>query len=237
MSINYDSKLETLNNKITNLQEDSLNTHNNISKISSTFKELQSLFSNNFSQTISELEFIINHINEINDINTNKKKITDINKLEEEESPASLKPKVQWPNNSYSWRHDLSNTHHTLTSTMLLESSFSISIRVLKMNPNGYITIGVSNKQIDEKKGYLGGDFGKGSWGICGQGSLGQEGNWTTGKTYKEGDIVTITGDNGVISYSVNDEDNSSFKYDMKTTNLYLGATFYYKGDELEIII
>jgi len=234
MSNKYGSKLESINKNITKLIEENKSNISTSSNFYTTFKELKSEFSNKFSQTITDLEFIISKINNLpNNCNF------DQNNLDEEESPASIKPKIIWPNNEYIWTHEIDNNNITITSKIPLESSFSVSIRILKLKSTNHATIGVSNREIDGEIGsYLGVSCGKGNWGIAGCGTLGEEGSSKTVKTlFKEGDILTITGVNGLISYRVKDEDNSSYQYDMKTTHLFLGASMYYKGDQLEIIV
>ena len=78
--------------------------------------------------------------------------------------------------------------------------------------------------------------MGPGNWGICGNKSLVENGGWTSnGIPYKNGEIISLSGYNGVISYSINYEDNSKYLYDMKTSNLYIAASLNL-GDELEFV-
>jgi len=77
--------------------------------------------------------------------------------------------------------------------------------------------------------------MGTGNWGIASNGSLGEEGNWKSGLTYQAGDIVTLKGEDGVISYAVNDK-WADYTYTMKTSELYLSASLYYNNNQIELI-
>ena len=152
-----------------------------------------------------------------------------------EDSPAAAIPKILWPNQSKIWTHDSSLKKSTFTCDTLLDKVFSVRIKIIK-GGIGALTLGVSSTELDTGKRYLGGDLGPGNWGIAGSKVLGEEGNWRYDSLpFNLNDILTISGNNGVIRYTVNDQDNSSYQYDMKTTNLYLAASLN-EGDIMEIL-
>ena len=155
--------------------------------------------------------------------------------LEKVESPVLVNQKIIWPNNEYIWTHLSNGKRRTITSKILLESCFSVSIRILQLKCPNHITIGVSEREIDEEKAYLGSSFG--NWAIAATGTVYEEGKCKSNNlSYKEGDILTIKGENGLITYRVNDID-SKYQYDLKTPKLFLGVSLYYINDKLEILI
>lgn len=151
-----------------------------------------------------------------------------------DESPASMVvnriPTFADGTNVY--RHTTPSTFKTFTLPDLLPACFEVPIKMTKITV-GYLVCGVSNKVMDENRGYLGGDMGQGNWGIASNGSLGENGSWKSGKGFNTGDTLILKGDNGVITYSVNGE-TQNYSYDMGTSDLYLAFTFYYE-DEIEL--
>ena len=162
-------------------------------------------------------------------------KLTD-NYDDDHESPASIPFKCNptFKDGSNIYLHGMTS-FSTFSLEPILAPNFEIKIRIIKANC-GYVSIGVSNKYFDyENRSYLGGDMGPGNWGLASNGSLGVEGSWNTGSSFKDGDIFTLTGNDGIIGYSINEIENS-YQYDMKTSDLYLSFTFYYEGDSIEIL-
>lgn len=194
---------------------------NNVQKL----KKIKKLFHDNFSGLIEE----IGHIEQFQK--------SDV--LQEEESPAALEKTVNpvFNNGTYIYKH-LKTEYYTFSNHEMLPHVFNVQIRMKNITFE-YVVCGVSNKIIDSiaEYGYLGGDMGEGNWGIASNGAIGEEGKWRdeSGKTYNTGDILTIKGNNGVITYAINDifED---YSYDMKTTELYLSFTLYYSENEIEIL-
>jgi len=243
---NYKNKLDSINNKFAILNKESGDHKSQLNKIKESFADLKNIFSKSFNQTITDLEFIINNSNKItNSENSDQKSknVKNSSETTEEESPAAKKPLLIWPNDSYVYVHEKENKKHTFTVNTILESNFNIAIKVLKTSNSGYISIGLSDHVIDQEEGgWLGGDsgeVGQGCFGVSTNSAKGINGAWNVGGggiIYKEGDVFHLSGSNGVISYTINDRDNSSFSHDMKTTNLYLAVSMYYKGDSLEIL-
>ena len=226
----YKNKLESLQSSYDSLMKDNKPIKENKIKLKNSLQELQKEFSSVYTNCINELDYIINSINEkhqaLEDINANHDNT--------EESPAAAKPLILWPNFEKLWTHNKTLRECTFTLSNVLPACFRIPIRVIK-GTTSCIVLGVSINELNTTKRYLGGDMGLGSWGIAGNASLGEDGKWSNGNGYKEGDIVTIEGNNGVISYHINDEPNE-YKYDMKTSTLFLGVTLN-KGDQLELLV
>jgi hypothetical protein len=85
-------------------------------------------------------------------------------------------------------------------------------------------------------KGYIGGDLGKGNWGVAGNASVGEEGKWKTHVGYGENDTVHLSIDNGLVSYYVNEDRSKPYFYQFKNTqNFYFTFSIYYQGDTIEI--
>jgi len=226
----YDNILDLLYNSFNKLISDNKSIVDDKEKLLITFLELKSHFSSNFSQCIEDLENVI-HLTNIN----HEAKNSLINENDShEESPASIRPVLIWPNESYVYSFDKSLRNKTFTINNVLPIAFTIRVKVIK-GSTVCMVIGISKTELNTEKIYLGGDIGD-SWGIAGNASLGENGKWSTGKTYKVGDVVTISGNNGIISYHINDDDNSSYQYDMGTTTLYFGVSMN-DNQTLELLV
>lgn len=145
-----------------------------------------------------------------------------------------------WFNSSRKYihiNHNNTNEFFTFTSLNPVSGYYSFKVLIKSSQSIGHIVIGLSNRYIHEKKnGYLGGDYGVGTWGLAGNGSIGENGKWTKGTSFKEGGILEIIYNNGLITYSVNGvKTNYSYNSNLGN-NVYLGATVYYMGVELEIL-
>ena len=225
----YNNKLNLIDNSFKQLLDKNKLIAETKSNLIKSISDLKSLFASNFNQCIADLEIVINAAKE------NEVKQENINDNETEESPASIRPSLLWPNNSKIWIHNLSNSvkNRTFTINTILQPSFEIPVKIISGDASCMV-IGVSKEELDSKKTYLGGDIDN-SWGIAGNNSLGEMHIWTTGKGYKIGDVVTISGNNGIISYRINNIDNSSYQFDMGTTNLYFAVTLN-NEDSLELL-
>jgi hypothetical protein len=144
-----------------------------------------------------------------------------------------------WPNGTNVLVHktDGSNKHTTYTCPKLLPPNFSITVKFVELYSKSHITIGVTDKILNEVGSkYLGGDYGSGNWGISGSGTVGEGGKWTSAKCiYQKGDTITFFGNNGVISFAVNGSYNSEYTFNVGSKNLYLAVTLYYADDTIEI--
>ena len=229
--MSYEQQISKINERYMILVEQSKSITENKLKHTQLLTELKLKFSNSYSECINDLNLIITHIE-----NTKiSASIKDNENEDTEDSPAAAIPKILWPNQSKIWTHDSSLKKSTFTCDTLLDKVFSVRIKIIK-GGIGALTLGVSSTELDTGKRYLGGDLGPGNWGIAGSKVLGEEGNWRYDSLpFNLNDILTISGNNGVIRYTVNDQDNSSYQYDMKTTNLYLAASLN-EGDIMEIL-
>jgi hypothetical protein len=144
-----------------------------------------------------------------------------------------------WDNGTNFLHHKKdTNTHATYKAPKLLPPCFQILIKFVKLQSSSHITLGVTDKIINENgTKYLGGEYGPGNWGISGTGTVGQGGSWASATcNYKQGDIITFFGKNGVITFAVNGVLNTSYSYHVGSDKLYLAVTLYYKDDCLEIV-
>jgi len=232
----YSSKLSSIEDQFKNLTQINSQIRNKNTELKQSINELKNNISLSYKQTIEDLEKLIEHIS-----NTNSNQDLNINAFEDEEegSPAMLTKKNLVFNNGTKVYTLESQGPKTFTINKLLGLNFSYSLRANKCNPSyhGYTAIGLSNREIlDENKGYLGQEYGQGTWAISPSTYIGEDGkNTQQGIGYKEGDIITFTGSNGVVTYMKNHEPNS-YSYDMKTTNLYPAFTLYGVGDQYEIL-
>ena len=85
-----------------------------------------------------------------------------------------------WPSGSKSYIQ-LNDGFITFSSHMPITNFTSCKVLIKKTSSPGHIVIGFSDKILNVAKGYLGGDFGNGTWGVSGNGSIGEEGKWTKG--------------------------------------------------------
>lgn len=223
-------KLEPFNAKLNEFKELNLKHEEiNISNIEK-LKQIKS----DFSLKINDL---IEKFSSIENIEKKDKDNENLNNEKDEISPASIPINSipLMPNGTYIYRQDKSRSY-TFSCPEVLSSIFEIRMKIIK-STCGYVSIGVSKTILDENKTYLGGDLGTGNIGLASNKSLGLEGKWKGNcKGFKTNDIVTLIGDNGVITYMVNDELDENFSYDMKTDELYLSFSFYYENDSIEIL-
>lgn len=143
-----------------------------------------------------------------------------------------------WDNGSKLLVHNSNeNKHRTYTCPKLLPPYFNITVKFAHLHSGGHITIGVTDKIINEGSSkYLGGDYGAGNWGVSGSGTLGEGGKWGSTKCiYKEGDTLTLYGNNGVITFAVNGVLHKDYSYNVGSSKLFLAVTLYYQGDQIEI--
>jgi len=224
----YENKLKLVESSFKQLLDENKLIVETKSNLIKSVSDLRLLFTTKFNQCICDLEIVINAAKEI------EVKQENINDNEIEESPASIRPILIWPNDSKIWVHDKSLRKSTFTINSILPPTFNIPVRVVKATTYSMV-IGLSTVELDTDTQYLGGDMDN-SWGIAGNASLGEHHQWKHGKTYEEGDIVTISGNNGVISYHISDDDNSSYQFDMGTTTLYLAVSLS-QGFTLELLI
>ena len=129
------------------------------------------------------------------------------------------------------------NFLRTITAKNPCPNNFVIKILMKKLKYPGHVSIGLSEKILKENKGYLGGDMGTGNWGLAGNGSLGEQGKWAKGYAYAEGDVLTIYGNEGTISYKINhNSETKNYSYNLSNNPLYFGISFFYEGDILQLI-
>jgi hypothetical protein len=127
------------------------------------------------------------------------------------------------------------NFLRTISSMIPLPENFSISLRLIKLEHPGHMVIGLSDKIVNENKGYLGGDLGNGNWGVAGNGALGEEGLWRKGNCYKQGDILTLKGRGSEVTYLVNGK-GSDYSFNLKNRPLYFSVSFYYENEVIELL-
>jgi hypothetical protein len=148
------------------------------------------------------------------------------------ENSNEYKIEVLWGNKT----KILSHTFNGLLTRTAEQPFENISIGLkLRSTNSSYIVVGFSSKKICIPKGYLGGDLGTGNWGIAGNGNIGEEGSWKAGTKYTNNDIIRISFNEGLITYSVNNKPNN-YSYFLKTPTAYLACTLFTQGDELEIM-
>jgi hypothetical protein len=137
-----------------------------------------------------------------------------------------------WPNGNKTYTHF--NNEFLTFSCSLPISGFQSCKTAQSI---GHVVLGFSATILNIKKGYLGGDLGVGNWGLAGNGSLGEEGVWKTGLSYKQGDVVEITYNNGIIKYSINGiQANYSYRMRNSPATVYLSVTSFYQYTSLIII-
>jgi hypothetical protein len=130
------------------------------------------------------------------------------------------------------------NSLRTVSCKNPCPSKFELRILFKRLKYPGHVSVGLSDKIFNnENKGYLGGDMGNGNWGLAGNGSLGEQGKWVRGQPYSEGDILTISGSGGIISYKVNSsEATKNYSHNMGNKLLYFAISFFYEDDIFQLI-
>jgi hypothetical protein len=128
------------------------------------------------------------------------------------------------------------NFLRTISSEFPLPEIFTVKLKMKKLDHAGHMVIGVSDKIINDTKGYLGGDMGNGNWGLAGNGAMGEDGKWSRGGDYKTGDTLTLRGKGSEITYNINDKPND-YKFLLKNKPLYLTISYYYENQIIELIV
>jgi len=233
MNNTYSSKLSSIEDQFKNLTLINFQIRNKNTELKQSINELKNSFSLSYKQTIEDLEKLIEHISNKQDLNKNTNKLEDY-----EESPAMLtKNNLVFNDGSKFYKHELQGVR-TFTINKVLGDNFSFSIKINKYDTSHYCydVIGLSNREIDENKGYLGQEYGKGTWGVGPSKYIGEDGkNTSQGQAFGTGDVITFSRSNGVGRYMENYEHND-YSYNMGTTNLYPAFTIYAKDDEFEIL-
>lgn len=179
----------------------------------------------------------IHHIDELTKVFYDSQ--YDIQSSNENIESKKLTEKLIKLNNLLVWENKtkylVNNTTKLITRTGI--NSFSNIDVKFKFNckNTSYVVVGLSDRIFNIAKGYLGGDLGKGNWGIAGNGSLGEEGKWVTGSKYNNNDIINIKFDNGYITYTINGIRNN-YKHKFSSNKAYIACTLYNINDKLEII-
>lgn len=153
------------------------------------------------------------------------------------------KQKLTWQSGSTIFINDINYTV-TITCPTRLKISDSISVRVLRMSKG--ISIGLSNKILNENKCFLGLHFGLGNWGYLQTGYIGEEGHISkipVGPIIKNNDLLTIYLDRHSVSFGINNEISKNYRYDFKkegrmhgTDGYFLAVSLESLGDSVEII-
>lgn len=137
------------------------------------------------------------------------------------------------------WENKLSkltHVHEMIITRTGLQPFKEIVVKYFITSKNtSYLVVGLTHKRIIGVKGYLGGDFGEGNWGLAGNGALGQEGKWLTGCKFASGDTVTVKLANSVLTYQVNGVSND-YSHRFKYPQVYIACTMFNYGDSIEVL-
>lgn len=126
----------------------------------------------------------------------------------------------------------------TCQTSLFASNQISIKVKIKNTKNVAYIVLGFSEQKIHTVKGgYIGANTGLGTWGLAGNGFIGEEGKWVKGShLLASGDIITLNYNKGKITFGVNNK-MSEYSYFLKNQNpVYFGCNLYSKGDELEIL-
>lgn len=126
----------------------------------------------------------------------------------------------------------------TCQTSLYASDRISMKIKIKNTKNISYIVLGFSEKKLHSvKSGYIGANTGPGTWGLAGNGFIGEEGKWVKGShLLASGDIITLNYFKGKITYGVNNK-MFDYSYSFKNENpVYFGCNLYTKGDELEIL-
>ena len=101
-----------------------------------------------------------------------------------------------------------------------------------------YCQIGFCSKQENGNDKYLGGETGKGSWGLAGNGIIGEEGKWNKNFAnllkYSKEEII-LKFNKGVIQVTVGNKRNS-YLYNLGIPEAYLTVGLYHDQGKINII-
>jgi len=114
----------------------------------------------------------------------------------------------------------------------------NIIVRFSNCKDYNYCQIGFSNSMHNGTDKYLGGELGPGSWGLAGNGIIGEEGKWNKDfQSYLKfsNEEITLKFNNGVIQVSVGTKGNS-YMYNLGVKEAYLTCGLYHEGGTISIL-
>lgn len=114
----------------------------------------------------------------------------------------------------------------------------NIKLKFSNCKDYNYCQIGFSSSQYDGLDKYLGGETGKESWGLAGNGVIGEEGKWNKSfQSYLKysNEEITLKFNNGLIQVSVGVKGNT-YLYNLGIKEAYLTVGLYHEGSTVTII-
>ena len=145
---------------------------------------------------------------------------------------------LQWCNSSSKFVKTYKGKH--LYSTINSFNNATIKIKFSNCKNYNYCIVGFSKCKYLNGTKYLGGETGKGDWGLAGNGSIGEEGTWSktnvSNNTKYTTEIITLNFFNGEISYSIQGKENNNYRYNLSVKEVYLTVGLYFEGDTVEIL-
>jgi hypothetical protein len=149
---------------------------------------------------------------------------------------SNLLSNIVWQNGSRVYTHPRT-AHMQMVSRERLPSKFAVNIRINNLHMY-HITLGVKSNPFPRSYwwSYLG--WYPGEWAIMDHPGIFAERSWRCHNAWwrwGNGAVLTIWGNNGMVGMRLNGNPNS-YMYNMRTTNLWLGVTLYWAGDQVEII-
>jgi hypothetical protein len=123
------------------------------------------------------------------------------------------------------------------TSTKVKRRS-KIKVRFNNCKDYNYCQIGFSNVPYNGLDKYLGGETGPGTWGLAGNGVIGEENKWN--KNFQSllkysTEEITLMFDNGKIQVQIGNKQNS-YLYNLGIKEAYLTVGLYHSDSKVSII-
>lgn len=144
---------------------------------------------------------------------------------------------IVWQNNSKIQKRPGGSNKKYLISSL---NKFKKAKIVVKFDCQDYkfCMIGFSKNSYNGEDKYLGGETGPNSWGVAGNGVIGEENKWN--KNFEtvfnfQADEITLNFDNGIIRFQINNKKNN-YAYDLKEKEAYLSATLFHADSSVKII-
>ena len=119
--------------------------------------------------------------------------------------------------------------------------SFTEGIFSVKFGPSlnyNYLMIGFTSRQYNGEELYIGGNSGKGDWGVAGNGMIGFENKWN--KDYNNvlrftQNLIQLSFINGKITVTIDGQPNN-YMYFLGSNRAYLSACLFSEGDSCMIL-
>jgi hypothetical protein len=144
---------------------------------------------------------------------------------------------LMWQNGQKSYTKK-SNGKYLYSTKLPVKRLTQVIVQFSDCKDYNYCQVGFSSTKMDGADKYLGGETGKGTWGLSGNGIIGEEGKWNKNfaNLLKYGrEEIILKFNKGVIQVTVGSKGNS-YLYNLGIPEAYLTVLLYHDGGKVNIV-